>query len=146
MLETGQSGAARRRSGFEFVHGDICDAVLLKELFDRHQFATVVHFARKRMLTVQSSTRTILSAPMFRNPYAAGSALAAWKSAPDGRRFHHISTDEVYGSLGPNDPPFTEVSRYDPKSHIPRSKAASDFLVRLRTHLWPSGVDHEFVE
>ena len=61
-------------------------------------------------------------------------ALAAWKSSFAGRRFHHISTDEVFGSLGPDEAPFTELSRYDPKSPYAASKAASDFLVRSYAH------------
>jgi dTDP-glucose 4,6-dehydratase len=51
-----------------------------------------------------------------------------------GRRFHHVSTDEVFGSLGPDEPPFTETSRYDPKSPYAASKAGSDFLVRSCAH------------
>ena len=61
-------------------------------------------------------------------------ALAAWKPDFDGRRFHHISTDEVYGSLGPGDPAFTETTPYDPRSPYAASKAASDFLVRAHAH------------
>jgi dTDP-glucose 4,6-dehydratase len=60
--------------------------------------------------------------------------LAAWKSSFAGRRFHHISTDEVFGSLGPDEPPWNELSRYDPKSPYAASKAASDFLVRSYAH------------
>src|SRR4029077_17230758 len=62
------------------------------------------------------------------------SALAAWKSSMAGRRFNHIWTDEVFGSLEPDDPPFSETSRYDPKSPYAASKAASDFLVRSYAH------------
>jgi dTDP-glucose 4,6-dehydratase len=51
-----------------------------------------------------------------------------------GRRFHHVSTNEVFGSLGPDEPPFTETSRYDPKSPYAASKAGSDFLVRSCAH------------
>jgi dTDP-glucose 4,6-dehydratase len=60
--------------------------------------------------------------------------LNAWKSSSAGRRFHHVSTDEVFGSLDPDGPPFTETSRYDPRSPYAASKAGSDFLVRSYAH------------
>jgi dTDP-glucose 4,6-dehydratase len=120
---------------FEFVHGDICDAELVQNLFRRHDFTIVVHFAAESHVD-----RSIVSSDAFVRTNIVGThvllecALAAWKSSMAGRRFHHVSTDEVFGSLGPDDPPFTETSRYDPKSPYAASKAGSDFLVRSYAH------------
>ena len=120
---------------FEFVQGDICDAALVNDLFRKWDFDRVVHFAAESHVD-----RSILSPEVFLRTNVLGThtllqaAVAAWASSPDGRRFHHISTDEVYGSLAPHDAPFTEMSRYDPKSPYAASKAASDFLVRSYAH------------
>jgi dTDP-glucose 4,6-dehydratase len=120
---------------FEFVHGNICDVKLVQGQFRRHDFDFVVHFAAESHVD-----RSIVSADVFVRTNVVGThtlldcALAAWKSSIDGRRFHHVSTDEVFGSLGPDDPPFTETSRYDPKSPYAASKAGSDFLVRSYAH------------
>jgi dTDP-glucose 4,6-dehydratase len=120
---------------FEFVHGDICDAALVQSLFRGHDVDTVVHFAAESHVD-----RSIVSSGAFVQTNVVGthilleSALHAWKPSTAARRFHHISTDEVFGSLGPHDPPFTETSRYDPKSPYAASKAASDFLVRSYAH------------
>jgi dTDP-glucose 4,6-dehydratase len=100
---------------FEFVHGDICDARLVQSLFRRHDFDFVVHFAAE-------------SHALF------DCALNAWKSSSAGRRFHHVSTDEVFGSLAPDDPPFTETSRYDRDRPMPPVKRAAIFWsVPVRT-------------
>lgn len=118
-----------------FIHGDVCDATAVTALFKRFDFDTVVHFAAESHVD-----RSIYASQVFTRTNVQGthtlldSALTAWKSSFDGRRFHHISTDEVFGSLGPQDPPFTELSRYDPKSPYAASKAASDFLVRSYAH------------
>lgn len=120
---------------FEFVHGDICDAGLVQSLFRRHDFDFVVHFAAESHVD-----RSIVSSDAFVRTNVVGThtlldcALNAWKSSSAGRRFHHVSTDEVFGSLGPDDPPFTEASRYDPKSPYAASKSGSDFLVRSYAH------------
>jgi dTDP-glucose 4,6-dehydratase len=135
----GLRGAAR----FHFVHGSICDLDLLKSLFRDHDFDTVVHFAAESHVD-----RSIVSSEPFVTTNVVGtmtlldSALGTWKPNFGGRRFHHISTDEVYGSLGPDDPPFTETSPYDPKSPYAASKAASDFLVRAyaQTHGLPVSI------
>jgi dTDP-glucose 4,6-dehydratase len=121
----------------EFVHGDICDAALVQSLFRGHDFDLVVHFAAESHVD-----RSIMSSEAFVRTNIVGThtllecALAAWESSMTGRRFHHVSTDEVFGSLGPDDPPFTETSRYDPKSPYAASKAAGDFLVRSYAHTY----------
>jgi dTDP-glucose 4,6-dehydratase len=120
---------------FEFVHGDICDVRLVQSLFRRHDFNFVVHFAAESHVD-----RSIVSSGAFVRTNIVGThtlldcALTAWKSSSARRRFHHVSTDEVFGSLDPDDPPFTEISRYDPKSPYAASKAGSDFLVRSYAH------------
>jgi dTDP-glucose 4,6-dehydratase len=120
---------------FEFVHGDICDAAQVARLFSQHDFDKVVHFAAESHVD-----RSIVSAEAFVRTNIVGTqtlldgALRAWASSRDGRRFHHISTDEVFGSLGPRDAAFTETTRYDPRSPYAASKAASDFLVRSYAH------------
>jgi dTDP-glucose 4,6-dehydratase len=120
---------------FEFVHGDITDAELARALFRHHDFDLVVHFAAESHVD-----RSIVSSAAFVQTNIVGThtlldcALSAWSPAMAGRRFHHVSTDEVFGSLAPNDPPFTETSRYDPKSPYAASKAGSDFLVRSYAH------------
>jgi dTDP-glucose 4,6-dehydratase len=120
---------------FKFVHGDICDAGLVEDLFRRHDFNTVVHFAAESHVD-----RSIVSSDAFVRTNVIGThtilecALAVWKSSIASRRFHHVSTDEVFGSLGDDDPPFTETSRYDPKSPYAATKAGSDFLVRSYAH------------
>jgi dTDP-glucose 4,6-dehydratase len=122
---------------FQFVHGDICDASLVKDLFDRHDFQRVAHFAAESHVD-----RSIVSSEAFVRTNVLGThalldaALTAWRPSMAGRRFHHTSTDEVYGSLGPADAPFTETTRYDPKSPYAASKAASDFLARSYAHTY----------
>lgn len=119
----------------KFVHGDICDAPLVEALFEEFDFDTVVHLAAESHVD-----RSIHASQAFTRTNVQGThtlldaALTAWKPSFDGRRFHHVSTDEVYGSLAPDDPPFTELSRYDPKSPYAASKAAGDFLVRSYAH------------
>lgn len=118
-----------------FVHGDICDAAAVEALFGKYDVDTVVHFAAESHVD-----RSIQASQVFTRTNVQGThtlldaARAAWTSSFDGRRFHHVSTDEVFGSLAPDDPPFTELSRYDPKSPYAASKAASDFLVRSYAH------------
>lgn len=121
--------------GYKFIHGDICDDETLHKLFRDSVFDTVVHFAAESHVD-----RSIVSSAPFVRTNVLGTqalldaALAAWKPDFAGKRFHHISTDEVYGSLGFDDRAFTESSPYDPRSPYAASKAASDFLVRSYAH------------
>jgi len=119
----------------KFIRGDICDAAAVQALFRKYDFDVVAHFAAESHVD-----RSIYASQVFTRTNVQGThvlldaALTAWKSSFDGRRFHHISTDEVFGSLGPDATPWTELSRYDPKSPYAASKAASDFLVRSYAH------------
>jgi dTDP-glucose 4,6-dehydratase len=127
--------ALRGQKNFTFIHGDICDSERVKKLFGEHDFKTVVHFAAESHVD-----RSIVSSEPFIRTNVVGTqslldaTTAAWKSDFHGTRFHHISTDEVYGSLGADDPAFSEETSYDPKSPYAASKAASDFLVRAYAH------------
>ena len=116
-----------------FVKGDIGDAALLRQLFDEHQFSRVLHLAAESHVD-----RSIIDPEAFLQTNVLGSftllqaALDAWRSADmiGSARFLHVSTDEVYGSLGPDEPAFSEASPYRPNSPYAASKAASDHLVR----------------
>jgi len=118
---------------YVFVRGDICDESKVRELFDTFQIDTVVHFAAESHVD-----RSILGPDDFVRTNVVGThallkvAKAVWldqkKGAP--HRFHHVSTDEVYGSLGPQDPAFHEQTPYAPNSPYSATKASSDHLVR----------------
>lgn len=116
-----------------FVRGDIRDAVLMQRLFDEHQFTRVAHLAAESHVD-----RSIVDPEAFLQTNVLGTftllkaALDGWRASGsiDRSRFLHVSTDEVYGSLGPNDPAFSEFSPYRPNSPYAASKAASDHLVQ----------------
>lgn len=118
-----------------FCRADICDRAVVAELFDRHQFDRVIHFAAESHVD-----RSILGPlPFIRTNVEGTAALleaarAAWVDAPQDKLFLHVSTDEVYGSLLPDDPPFTEASPYRPNSPYSASKAAADHLARAWGH------------
>jgi len=119
------------RAGFRFVHGDICDEALVKQLMRERGVDTVVHFAAESHVD-----RSIDGPDAFVATNVVGThvllkaAKTSWAGKQDGYRFHHVSTDEVFGSLGPEDPAFHERTPYDPSSPYSASKAASDHLVR----------------
>ncbi|MGH8403366.1 MAG: dTDP-glucose 4,6-dehydratase, partial [Gammaproteobacteria bacterium] len=132
--------AAKNHPGFRFVHGDICDASLVNKLFEELRMDTVVHFAAESHVD-----RSITGPDAFIQTNVVGThvllqaAKRAWlddKTWSGPCRFHHVSTDEVYGSLGPSDPPFTENTPYSPNSPYSASKAASDHLVRAYHHTY----------
>ncbi len=119
---------------YKFVKGDIADEKLVNELVK--DIDIVVHFAAESHVD-----RSILDSKNFIRTNVLGThiLLEAAKSASrrNGNiRFHHISTDEVYGSLWPNDAPFNESTPYDPRSPYSASKAASDHLVRAYFHTY----------
>ncbi len=122
-----------------FVHGDIRDFDLVKRLLVEHGIDTVVHFAAESHVD-----RSIHGPDAFIDTNVIGThallkaAKEAWLDSGSGRphRFHHVSTDEVYGSLGPDDPAFSEITPYAPNSPYSASKAASDHLVRAYHHTY----------
>ena len=124
-----------------FVRGDIGDASLLAKLFEMHQFRAVINFAAESHVdrsihapgefiqTNMVGTFTLLEA-------ARAHYGSLQTKAKDTFRFLHVSTDEVYGSLRPGEPPFAEDHRYEPNSPYSASKAASDHLVRAYHHTY----------
>ena len=124
-----------------FVQGDICDRALLDRLFAEHRPRAVVHFAAESHVD-----RSIHGPGAFIRTNVEGTftlleaARAHWASLDAGHkanfRFHHVSTDEVYGSLASADAPFTEDHVYEPNSPYSASKAASDHLVRAWHHTY----------
>lgn len=122
----------------ELVEGDIRDTALVEQLLRDHAITTLVHFAAESHVD-----RSITGPDAFidTNILGTNSLLKAARSvwlAGDGtpHRFHHISTDEVFGSLGPDDPAFSEITPYAPNSPYSASKAASDHLVRAYHHTY----------
>jgi dTDP-glucose 4,6-dehydratase len=123
-----------------FVHGDIADANLVDRVMGEHDIDTIVHFAAESHVD-----RSIVEPGAFVRTNVVGTqvlldaARRAWRTSDawrPGVRFHHVSTDEVYGSLAPTDPPFTEQTPYSPNSPYAASKAASDHLVRAYHHTY----------
>ncbi|NLL13720.1 MAG: dTDP-glucose 4,6-dehydratase [Fibrobacter sp.] len=116
--------------GYEFVKGSIDDSSLVADLFDNHDFDAVVHFAAESHVD-----RSITGPEAFVKTNVLGTqvllqtAKKAWQDRYDKKRFVHISTDEVYGSLGPSGY-FTEKTPLAPNSPYSASKAGSDLLVR----------------
>jgi dTDP-glucose 4,6-dehydratase len=128
-LEDLPPGQAKR---YHFIHGDICDASLLERLFNDHEIDSVIHFAAESHVD-----RSILGPEAFVKTNVVGTfrlleaSLGHWerRHTPDDFRFLHVSTDEVYGSLG-LEGSFTEATPYDPSSPYSASKASSDHFVR----------------
>ncbi len=123
-----------------FVQGDIVDAELVDGVMSEHDIDTIVHFAAESHVD-----RSIVEPGAFVRTNVVGTqvlldaARRAWHSTAgwrQGARFHHVSTDEVYGSLKSDDPPFTEQTPYAPSSPYAASKAASDHLVRAYGHTY----------
>jgi len=124
-----------------FVKGDIGDRALLDRLFAEHRPRAVVHFAAESHVD-----RSIHGPGAFIKTNVEGTftlleaTRAYWAAldpaAKEAFRFHHVSTDEVYGSLTKSDPPFAETDTYEPNSPYSASKAASDHLVRAWHHTY----------
>lgn len=135
--------AAESRPQFRFVEGDICDAALVARLMADEVIDLIIHFAAESHVD-----RSILGPAPFVQTNFMGTftlleaAREAWLQSgrANACRFHHVSTDEVFGSLVPGADPFTEESRYDPSSPYAASKAAADHLVRayVRTYRLPA--------
>ena len=119
---------------YTFVKGDITDEAFIGELFERHRFDSVIHLAAESHVD-----RSITSPMDFVRTNVLGTAVllnavrVAWKEAPRGKLFYHVSTDEVFGSLE-REGYFTEETPYDPRSPYSASKASSDHLVRAYHH------------
>ena len=126
---------------YTFVHGDIGDRKLVRQILRDHRPRAIVHFAAESHVD-----RSIRGPDDFIKTNVNGTfslleeARTYWMELPEierrGFRFQHVSTDEVYGSLGPDDAPFHEKTRYEPNSPYSASKAASDHLVRAYHHTY----------
>lgn len=124
-----------------FIRGDIGDTASVTALLHEHDVRAIVHFAAESHVD-----RSITGPAAFIETNITGTfglleaARAYWTALAEPRksafRFLHVSTDEVYGSLGPDDPPFTETTPYAPNSPYSASKAASDHLVRAYHHTY----------
>lgn len=124
-----------------FVQGDMGDRALVERLLAEHQPRAVLNFAAESHVD-----RSIHGPEDFIQTNIVGTfrlleaVRAYWSALPEAKktafRFLHVSTDEVYGTLGPDDPPFAETNRYEPNSPYSASKAASDHLVRAWHHTY----------
>ena len=124
--------AVREDPRFSFVHGDIGTPGLAEDLLRVHEVTLLVHFAAESHVD-----RSIHGPDAFLRTNTVGThELLRAARACGLTRFHQVSTDEVYGSLGPDDPPFRETSAYAPNSPYAASKAAADHLVRAYHHTY----------
>ncbi|MAV75008.1 MAG: dTDP-glucose 4,6-dehydratase [Cellvibrionales bacterium] len=136
--------SCEENSQFHFCQGDINNTALVEQLLRDHRIDTLVHFAAESHVD-----RSITGPDAFLETNIIGthSLLKAAKTVwldetrannqpPVDHRFHHVSTDEVYGTLGPADPAFSETTAYAPNSPYAASKAASDHLVRAYHHTY----------
>lgn len=122
-----------------FIKGDICNQVLVEKIIREHRIDTIVHFAAESHVD-----RSLEGPGAFIQTNVIGTytlleaARRIWLSEKNRDitkiRFHHVSTDEVYGSLGPEEPAFEETTPYAPNSPYAASKASSDHLVRAYGH------------
>ncbi|MFH0892957.1 MAG: dTDP-glucose 4,6-dehydratase [Bacteroidota bacterium] len=125
-----------KEPNYTFVRGDIVDADFLQKLFQEHIFDGVIHLAAESHVD-----RSIANPMEFITTNIVGTvtllnaARTAWNGNFEGKTFYHISTDEVYGSLG-EEGLFTETTSYDPRSPYSASKASSDHLVRAYSHTY----------
>lgn len=126
----------------EFVEGSISDQTLVEALLQKHNIDTMVHFAAESHVD-----RSITGPDAFLETNILGThtllkaAKKCWLDGENGEPraqhlFHHVSTDEVYGTLGASDPAFLETTAYAPNSPYAASKAASDYLVRAYHHTY----------
>ena len=126
---------------YTFVQGDICDAALVARLMEEHRPRAVVHFAAeshvdRSILGPEAFLRTNIDGTFTLLQVARKYYGSIAGEERERFRFLHVSTDEVYGTLAPDDPPFHEETPYAPNSPYAASKAASDHLVRAWVHTY----------
>jgi dTDP-glucose 4,6-dehydratase len=139
--------AVEQYENYSFVKADICDKVAISKIFEEHDIDRVVHFAAESHVD-----RSIRNPEVFVQTNVLGTlvmlncAKVAWEledgSYPEGKRFLHVSTDEVYGSLENEGEYFYETTPYDPHSPYSASKAGSDMLVKsyMDTYKFPANI------
>lgn len=119
------------KPNYVFINGDICNKYMVKFTLEMFKVDGIIHLAAESHVD-----NSIKDPTAFLNTNILGtfnllqSAMEYWGDDFSGKRFHHVSTDEVYGALSKDDKPFTELNRYEPHSPYSASKAASDHLVR----------------
>ena len=128
-------------SRYRFVHGDICDVDRVAELFREHRPKAIMHFAAeshvdRSIADPGAFMRTNVQGTFTLLEQAKGYWLQLDAAGREAFRFLHVSTDEVYGTLGPEDAAFSETTAYAPNSPYAASKAASDHLVRAYYHTY----------
>ncbi len=124
---------------YHFLRGDVADRAFVKDVFRKFDIRIVAHFAAESHVD-----RSISGSAPFMETNILGTwalleaAREAWGNHADPKefRFHHVSTDEVFGQLGSDDPAFTETTPYDPRSPYSASKASSDHLARAWYHTY----------
>lgn len=137
----------KNNKNYTFIEGDICDRPLIKSLFDKYDFKGIIHFAAESH--VDNSIKNpgeFINTNIFGTFNLLDTAKNHWmpssfkaKKNHEKSRFHHISTDEVYGTLGKKGL-FTEQTAYAPNSPYSASKASSDFIVRSYFHTYGMNV------
>lgn len=122
---------------YTFIYGSICDAKLLEQLFLKYEFSGVLHLAAESHVDRSiSNPTTFVETNVLGTLTLLNIAKESWSGNYVGKRFYHISTDEVYGSLELDGGYFTEETKYDPRSPYSASKAASDHFVRAYGHTY----------
>jgi dTDP-glucose 4,6-dehydratase len=122
--------ALREDKRHVFVQGDICDRDLVRTLLKQHEPRAIVHFAAESHVDRSISGPAPFIETNVVGTFSLLEEARAYAQKRAGFRFLHVSTDEVYGSLGPDEPAFTETTPYVPNSPYAASKAAADHLVR----------------
>lgn len=121
---------------YTFERGDITDSAALKTIFEKHQPDGVIHLAAESHVDRSiSNPMAFVETNVMGTVNLLNTVRKLWGDSPEGKRFYHVSTDEVYGSLG-EEGFFTEETRYDPRSPYSASKAASDHFVRAYFHTY----------
>jgi len=121
---------------YQFVKGDITDKGFISSLFEKEQFDGVIHLAAESHVDRSiSGPDAFIQTNVVGTANLLNAAVQCWKGNFDGKRFYHVSTDEVFGSLG-SEGKFNESTAYDPRSPYSASKASSDHLVRAYHHTY----------
>lgn len=125
-----------KKQNYSFVKGDIVDEEFITQLFTQHQFDGVIHLAAESHVDRSiANPLEFIKTNILGTVNLLNAARKIWQNDFEGKRFYHISTDEVYGSLGETGF-FTETTAYDPRSPYSASKASSDHLVRAYFHTY----------
>lgn len=136
---------------FAFEQVDICDRAELDRIFRQHQPDTVMHLAAESHVDRSIDGPAAFIETNIVGTYTLLEAARSWwnttaTAQKSAFRFHHISTDEVYGDLHGSDDFFTETTPYAPSSPYSASKASSDHLVRAAANLWPADAYHQLLK